>query len=112
MYLQFHTTSEHYVIWDKFEKEHKRESWRCPKIKEGETQKWPAYRDTAKFQFCAETFRMWYLYAEKHLKEIELLPKGKLLCLLEEYKKEHKRLLELRESKRERVKAIPQRSLF
>lgn len=59
--MEFKTIKEFNEAYETFEKEFGREKWRvpwCPPYK----QKWPHYRETSTFQFCAETFRLWNEY--------------------------------------------------
>ncbi len=64
--LEFENVEEFNKVWEQFKIECGRERWKIPYAKPNE-EKWPSYGQTVRFQWIAETFRLWLEYRKKYL---------------------------------------------
>jgi len=63
---EFKNLEEFTKVWYQFEKEFQRERWRMPRVTFAE-ESWPRYIRTRRFQWIAETFKLWRAYRKKYL---------------------------------------------
>ena len=66
MIIQFETIEEFNRVWEDFLVKCHRENWRMPHASYSE-QVGLRYLKTARFQWIAETFRQWHLFATDYL---------------------------------------------